>query len=371
MPVASNDTTTDVSSRAARFAAAAPGARRMLGHQIRTPSEALTAVAENIDPNTDWDVYGAGGLVAELESRVAELLGKPAVAFFPSGVMAQQAALRCWTDRSGSRRVAIPDLSHLLRHELDGPALLHDLRYERLGTGRQLPAVAHLDAIPGPLGAVLLELPLREAGFVLPTFAELAELSTRCRDRGAPLHLDGARLWDATPHLGASLDEVAALADSVYVSFYKGLGGLAGAALAGPEDLVAEARHWRRRLGGTLYGMTTYAASALAGLDEHLPRMAEYHDRAVEIAALLGERGFRVTPNPPHTREFVVYAQAEPDVLGENVIRLMEREQVLTARNWMDADVPGWSWTEVGVGSATMLWSAREVADALASVIEG
>ncbi|RNI20473.1 threonine aldolase family protein [Flexivirga caeni] len=368
MPAA-DDTPTDSTTLDARFATAARGARRMLGHDIRTPKEALAAVADGIASTNDWDRYGDGGLVAELESRVATILGTPAVTFFPSGIMAQQAALRCWVDQSGTRRVAIPELSHLLRHELDGPALLHDLRCERLGTGRQVPTVAQLDAIPGPLGAVLLELPLREAGFVLPTFGELRDFSARCRDRGVPLHLDGARLWDSTPHLGASPQEVTALADSVYVSFYKGLGALAGAALAGPEDLVAEANQWRRRLGGTLYGMTAYAASAIAGLDEHLPRMSEYHDRAVEIAALLREGGVAVVPEQPHTREFVVYAPGTPDSLREKVVQLAEREGVIAVQNWARADVPGWSWAEVSVGSATMRWTAQEVAVALTSVV--
>jgi len=365
------DDASDNTSFEARFKAAATDARRMLGHELPAPGEALTQVARTIAPAATWDRYGDDGLVAELESRVADLLGKPAVAFFPSGVMAQQAALRCWTDRLRSRRVAIPDLSHLRRHELDGPALLHDLRYERLGTGRELPTLAHLDAIPGPLGAAMLELPLREAGFVLPTLAEIEQFSARCRERGVPLHLDGARLWDSTPYLGAPVDEIAALADSVYVSFYKGLGGFAGAALAGPEDFVAEALQWRRRLGGTLYGMTGYAASALAGLDAHLPRMAEYRDRAVEIAALLHERGLRVTPDPPHTREFAVFAQAGHEALRERSLQLLEREHVIATRSWASADVPGWSWTEVSVGSATMQWSAQEVADAIAEVAVG
>lgn len=369
MPAPRNDTS-DPTSFAARFAAAAPNARRMFGHDATTPSEALAAIAKTVDPQTDWDRYGEGGLVTVLETRVAALLGKPAVAFFPSGIMAQQAALRCWADRSVSHRVAIPDLSHLLRHELDGPALLHDLRYERLGAGRQLPTAAHLDAIPGRLGAVLLELPLREAGFLLPTFADLTDFAGRCRERDVPLHVDGARLWDSTPYLGVGLDEVAALADSVYVSFYKGLGGFACAALAGSDDFVAEARQWRRRLGGTLFGMTADAASALAGLDEHLPRMAEYHDRAVELAALLTERGLRVIPETPHTREFVVYAPGAPNALSENAIRLLERDRVMTTRSWTGADVPGWSWTELSVGSATMHWSAQEVADAVVSIVE-
>ena len=81
---------------------------------------------------TDWDVYAERGPVAEVERQVAELLGKPAAAFFPSGVMAQQAALRVWTDRTGSKRVAIPDLSHLLKHEDDGPRRLHGFEFEHL-----------------------------------------------------------------------------------------------------------------------------------------------------------------------------------------------------------------------------------------------
>ena len=79
----------------------------------------LSAFAEEHD--LDWDRYGERGAVAQLESEVAELLGKPAAVMFPSGIMAQQAALRAWCDRSGSRRVALPDLSHLVHHEQDGP----------------------------------------------------------------------------------------------------------------------------------------------------------------------------------------------------------------------------------------------------------
>ena len=108
------------------------------------------------------------------------------------------------------------------------------------------------------LGAVLLELPLRDAGYLLPSWDELVAFSQACRERGVPLHLDGARIWESAPHLGHSPAEIAALADSVYVSLYKGLGGLAGAAVAGPEDEVAQARVWRNRMGGTLFSLMPY-----------------------------------------------------------------------------------------------------------------
>src|SRR4051794_41151471 len=96
-------------------------------HPSRTPVEVLRALADDAAAMEveEWDVYAERGPVAQLETQVAELLGKPAAAFFPSGIMAQQSALRVWCDRSGSKRVAIPDTSHLLEHEDDGPRRLH------------------------------------------------------------------------------------------------------------------------------------------------------------------------------------------------------------------------------------------------------
>lgn len=92
----------------------------------------------------------------------------------------------------------------------------------------------------------MLELPLRDAGFVLPTWEELTEVVEAARERDAVVHFDGARLWETTVHFGRPLDEIAGLADSVYVSFYKSLEGFGGAALA------ARRRWWRRRRpGGT------------------------------------------------------------------------------------------------------------------------
>ena len=136
-----------------------------------------------------------------------------------------------------------------------------------------------------------LELPLRDAGFVLPTWDELVLFAEACAARGVPLHLDGARLWESTPYLGHSLAEVAELATTVYVSFYKGLGGLSGAAVAGPVDVIAEVRRWQRRLGGNPYTLFPYAVSAREGLRSVLPLMGDLRDRAVELAvALAGHR---------------------------------------------------------------------------------
>jgi threonine aldolase len=245
---------------------------------------------------------------------------------------------------------------------------VHGFEFALLTDGPTVPQVEHLAAVRGPLGAALVELPLRDAGYLLPSWDELVAFSQACRERGVPLHLDGARIWESAPHLGHSVAEIAALADSIYVSFYKGLGGLSGAAVAGPEDEVAQARVWRHRMGGTLFSLMPYAVAALSGLDRELPRMAEYHERAVLLAQRLEAHGIRVTPQPPHTNAFRVHVEREVDDLDERRVVAMEREQVRLSPPWSASDLPGWSWTELVVGPATMVWDVDEAVETLRRV---
>ncbi|MDT0215335.1 beta-eliminating lyase-related protein [Rothia sp. ARF10] len=363
---------TPTPSLAERARAAEPSlTRSLVGRLAPTPAAELhdlAVVAASLYEPGVWDRYGEHGPVAAVERRVADLLGMPDAAMFPSGVMAQQSILRVWSDAAGCRRIAIPGLSHLLKHEDDGPRLLHGFDFALLTDGPTVPQVEHLAAISGRVGAALLELPLRDAGYLLPSWDELVAFSQACRGRGIPLHLDGARIWESTPHLGRTPAEVAALADSVYVSFYKGLGGLSGAAVAGPEDVVAQARRWRTRMGGTLFSLMPDAVAALRGLDRELPRMSEYHQCAVLLAQRLEERGIRVTPQPPHTNAFRVHVERAVHDLNERRVAAMERERVRLSPPWSGSEVPGWSWTELVVGPATTEWDLDEAAETLARV---
>jgi threonine aldolase len=346
--------------------------RRLSGGGRDTPAEELRKAVDEVsgldDPRA-WDRYGEYGPVEQLEEELCRLLGKPAAAMFPSGIMAQQSVLRVLCDESGSRRVALPGLSHLLVHELDGPQLLQGFGYERLTTGASVPGVCDLEAIPGRLGAVVLELPLRDGGYLLPSWDELESFSRACRERDVPLHFDGARIWESQPHLGHGLADIAELAGTVYVSFYKGLGGLAGAAVCGPADVVAAARRWRTRLGGTLFTLMPYALSALRGLREELPRVPAYHARALELAAALPSRAIRVFPEPPHTNAFRLFAPVPPAELNERIVAFMEHEHTALTPLWQAADVPGWSWTEFTVGRSTLDWPVDEAVDLLAGVV--
>jgi threonine aldolase len=348
-----------------RAAARRQCTRWLSGHGERSPQTLLQEVAGAVsDP--ELDRYGRGGEVEALELDVAELLGKPAAVFMPSGVMAQQAALRSWAERSVTDAVAVHGLSHFVLHELDALSQLHFLRVQQLTRELRPVSVADLDDIPGPLAAVSIELPLRDAGYLLPSWDDLVSFSARAGERGVPLHLDGARLWESQPFYGRSYAQIAALADSVYVSFYKGLGAMAGAVLAGPEDLVAQARRWRSRHGGTLFTLAPYAVAARDGLAKRLPLMAAYATRARELAARLdGLDGVRVQPQPPHTNAFRLFLDVGADALEEESVLTMEIQRDALASGWRQSEVPGWAMAEVTAGDATLEWEVDEQVAAL------
>src|SRR5690606_33133575 len=174
------------------------------------------------DLGGDSDLYG-NGVVAALEQRVAGLLGTQDAAFFPTGTMAQQVALRCWAGRTGDPAVALHPLSHPEVHERNAFSQVSGLRPVRITNEPRLPTAEEVRDFEEPFGALMLELPLRDAGFVLPTWEELTEVVDAAREREAVVHFDGARLWECTEHFGRTLAEIAGLADGVYVSFYKSL----------------------------------------------------------------------------------------------------------------------------------------------------
>jgi threonine aldolase len=333
-------------------------------HRNRTPAEVFRSLADACDDLgiDQWDSYAERGPVAMLESEVAELLGKESAAFFPSGIMAQQAALRVWSDRAGTRRIAVPDLSHLLHHELDGPRLLHGFEIDHLTTGRQVATEKHLTDLPGRLAAVLVELPLRDAGCLLPAWEDLVALSTAAGARDIRLHCDGARIWEAQPFYDRPLTEIAALADSIYVSFYKGLGGLAGACLAGPEDFVDEARRWRKRMGGTIFRMTPEAVSALVGLRGRLPLMGECVTWARALAAALPAYGVTTHPEEPPTNTFELYAAADVDPVNERLIDFMSEHKLALTHPWRATDVPGRIVCELAIGDAALGLDPAQIA---------
>ncbi|MGC5775798.1 threonine aldolase family protein [Paenibacillus pabuli] len=284
------------------------------GHGSRKV-KVLQEALEQMDGEQYSDHYGNGKIIDQFQQQMADVLGKEAAVFFPSGTMAQQIALRIWCDRIGIKRVAYHPLSHLEIHEEDGLKKLHHIESILLADKDRLIRLEDVEGMNEEISCLLLELPQREIGGQLPAYEELEAISAYCREREIKLHLDGARLFEITPFYQKTPAEICSLFDSVYVSFYKGIGGIAGAILAGDADVMQESKIWKRRHGGDLIGLYPYILSSQYYFNERIGKMGLYYEQAQELASLLnGCHGIRTLPEVPVSNMFHVHiplAQAE------------------------------------------------------------
>lgn len=309
------------------------------------------------------DFYGAGGAVGLLETQVAELLGKEDARFFINGVTAQLSVLRTYCEVRGTPNLALHPLSHLDVDEAGAIERVGLVRAIRLGRSRPF-SLADVEGVAERLAAVVVELPLRRAGYLLPPIEELRALSKWCRERAIPLHFDGARIWEAAAGYGLAVAELAALADSVYVSFYKGLGGIAGAAVAGTAEQIRAIAPWKARYGGNLHTSYPYAIAALDGIDRMLPRMPAFVERAKELAARLKDMsGLILNPATPCVNAFQI-------VVKGSAIGWQERNRDFARRHgiWLfstiaEAPLAGHSIVEVVIGDASDHYSIEEAAE--------
>jgi threonine aldolase len=355
--------TSDVDHAARRWQALRGCEQIVSGPRPLSARERLATLLDSgHDLDVRQDVYG-DAMARELEERVAELLGKPDAALFPSGTMAQQVALRSWAMRCGNSAVAMHPLNHLEVHEREAYTVLSGLRPVWLTREPRQPTPAEVREADEPYGTLHLELPLRDAGFLLPTFTELTEMVEAARGRGAYVHFDGARLWESTRYLGAGLPTVAGLADSVYVSFYKTLGGLFGAAVAAEKDFIAQARAWRHRYGGNVFQQWPSALSAMVGLQTIVPRLESYVDHARAVADVLAALpGARVNPNPPHTHQFQLLLPGSAEAFNEATLAFAEQEKVWFAAGWRDLTPAGVAMAEITIAEPALQLSPQDIA---------
>jgi threonine aldolase len=329
-------------------------ARNVLSHHRPvSPADALREMSASPYAQLPADYYGDGGAVGVLEERVAQLLGKPAGVFFMKGVIAQQCVLRVRAQEARELNVALHPLSHIVHDEARGLELLHGLR--AIHIGHHAPFTPDdLARIAEPIACVVVELPLRRAGYLLPTWDELAAISDWCRQRSVPLHLDGARLWEAAAGYRRTPAEVAALADSVYVSFYKGMGALAGCVVTGEAAFLAKLKPWMTRHGASSFASFPYAVSALIGLDRYLPRMPAYVERAQGLArAVATVPGVLVHPSRPHVNAFQVLLPGDARTL-EAAHRVFAKDTATWLFNTIvEAPISGYGVAEIVIGDCS------------------
>jgi threonine aldolase len=231
------------------------------------------------------DQYGEDPSTNRLQARCAELLGKPAALWLPSGTMANQVALRTLT-RPGDEVVASRE-SHAAWHEAGGAAANAGVQIHEIGQGGWFSADALRAAIKPrnfsifpTTTLVQVENTHNRAGGVVVPQAEVMRIAAVARELGMASFLDGARLWNASAASGLPLHELAAPFDLVAVAFSKGLGAPGGSLLAGPKALIDIADRHRRRLGGAMRQNGIFSAAALHALDHHLGRLTEDHANA-------------------------------------------------------------------------------------------
>jgi len=257
-----------------------------------------------------------------LERRVAELLGKDEALFFPSGVMGNQAAI--WALTEPATEVYLDQHAHIVDWEVAGAAALSGVQIRPIPSTRAVFNAEDLEAVLRPpsryspaASLVCVENTHNGAGGMVTPREELKRIRAVAKRNRLPVHMDGARLWNASIATGMSLADVAE-ADTVMVAFSKGLGAPIGAAVAGPKDVMEEVWTARKLFGGALRQSGILAAAALYALDHHMDRLAEDHANAQLLArALDGAGGCTVVP--PDTNIVMIDLPA-----GKKIDRVVE-----------------------------------------------
>ena len=236
------------------------------------------------------DVFGDDPTVQALEARVASLAGKEAALFVPSGTMGNQLAVNVLT--RPSEEVLLEADSHLYVYEQGGlgansGCLAHPVRGERGVLPHDALLAALRDSSDDHVARVSLvcaENTHNRAGGAVVPLERLRALSGLARERGLRLHLDGARLWNASVATAVPIADWAACADTLMMCFSKGLGAPVGSILVGSSEHVRAARRTRKRWGGGMRQVGILAAACLHALDHHVARLAEDHARALRLA---------------------------------------------------------------------------------------
>ncbi|MEN6297591.1 MAG: low-specificity L-threonine aldolase [Rectinema sp.] len=237
------------------------------------------------------DVYGDDPTVNELERLAAEMTGKEAALFVPSGTFGNQLSLFTWCPRGSE--VILGEQCHIIQHEAGAASVIAGVQTRPVfAPDGILPIEAIEERIRGndihfpPTSLVCLE-NAHSSGRVIP-LSYMKNVSELAHRYGLPVHLDGARLFNAAAALGAGAAEIAGTVDSVMFCLSKGLCAPVGSMLAGPRDFVERARRKRKVMGGGMRQAGVLAAAGLIALKDMTRRLAEDHKNARYLAGQLG-----------------------------------------------------------------------------------
>jgi threonine aldolase len=285
------------------------------------------------------DVYGEDPTVNRLQERAAEIFEKEAALFVPTGSMGNQIAVKLHT-RPGME-VIIEERGHIYNYEMaamsavsgtlarpvrsaDGSGIL---TWEEIAGAMHVSGTYYI----APTGLVALENSHNLAGGSLLSRARTEEICERAHGLGLPVHLDGARIFNASAALGESVAALAQPVDSVMFCFSKGLGAPIGSMLLGTRAFIEEARRWRKLLGGGMRQVGVLAAAALVALEETPPRLHEDHAHAQRLARGLAEmRGVGIDPERVATN-IVIFDVSETGITSDEICARLQERGVLAS----------------------------------------
>ncbi len=341
---------------------------RRLYYKIQTHKSWLSQMEHSKYLNEDRDIYSQGVLVQLLEQRVAKLLGKEQALFFHKGITAQLVVLKMASESKKCSKVILHPSCHIAANEQGAYQALMGLRGIQLGEAREPFKAKDVLTVTEKASVLTVELPLRNAGFKLTAWCELVKMNQWAKQNDTHFHMDGARLWESSHFYQKPLAEIADLFDSVYVSFYKGLGGIGGAVLTGDADFIEKCKVWRSRMGGDLYTAFPQLITALNGLDTQLGKIHLWVERAQEIAKVLDTIN-QVTVKTPQTNGFLVYVEGDLDKLNSRIKPLNEKFDASLLYQFKPTECSHIQKAEMQVGPAADEIPTQEIVDYFQSLV--
>ena len=288
-------------------------------------AEELQHLSASVTHADSRDTYGRGGLVTAFEQELSTLFQQPGCLFLPTGTLAQCVALKCYSDKVGRSGVGLHPTSHLLLHEHMSIEALWGLEVIEMGQEQGvLTARDVLQLNPEKIASVIIETPMREIGGTLPSWEDLNKIRVWCDDHGIKMHLDGARIWQCTVFYQRSLADIVSIFDSAYVSFYKDLGGIFGAALLGPDALIEQARIWARRAGGNPITLYPEVVAARDGLSNYLSQIPHFVKYTQSLCQILSSKALTILPAKPQVNMFHIQFNMDAETLTRNIISYAE-----------------------------------------------
>jgi threonine aldolase len=331
---------------------------------VTRPSAGMRAAMANAEVGDD--VLDGDPTVSRVERRIAELLGKETALYFPTGSMANMTGLATLAEW-GSEAMMDED-AHMIHGEMGAAVSLCGVqpRQVRVGAGRLVMNADDLRrAIRAPskhdprISVVCVENTHNGAGGKVTSIDDLRAIRAVADEHSLPVHMDGARLWNASAATGTPLAEFAACADTVMLSFSKGLGCPVGAILAGTRDAMRRAHAIRKRFGGGMRQSGILAASALYALDNNLTRLAIDHENARAFAdSVEGAGGARVVP--PDTNIVMIDL---PDGLGSAAVAARAEQLGVLVSEWNPTRIR--AVAHLDVDQSAMLRAAELVREAI------